>query len=571
MKRLFSILFLAACFSANAVVMQNLTLTGPSNTTMYATNFVNITAVDDTNTIYAGASGSLGARIYKFQRSLPAPNEWAYTNTVGPSDAGYYIVKGDGNGDDVFMQRQTTNDFADGSSLYGTATITPGHTWQDAISGSNPRPFVSFGTNYITNTLSIVNVVGAKAPAPTLDIHSIYLDATNGSDMFWQRGRPDLPMKTFSAAVPMLQEGDTLFVAPGFYGDGGVFVLPRGASVIGEDRARVQIASPGTGQQGALVVTGTGSVLKDFTLGISITIGPATDDPANSVTNAVLENLDVQGTQDGVLLGYYQSLTIVNSTFASPWDAYADYQGAISSRSGYSNAVVNIYDSHFIRDTSLPGTPGPEPWIVGNGQVKMFGGSIRCYGTPSTGLLQTSATAVSKYGHMDLYGVSLENTSSSITINNTNGAKINLHNMSVPVASIVDSSNTVFVVNRDGSGLTNVPPPTTSLSALTSGVWFTNTSGRPQEVRQSFTITEAAVNGVAMVHLITGQQGAALGTWLTNASFGQQTLSTSLATTNVGQLSWCVSNSLVYCFTNQLVGAGNAITPRPNTSQVIQY
>lgn len=127
------------------------------------------------------------------------------------------------------------------------------------------------------------------------------------------------------------------------------------------------------------------------------------------------------------------------------------------------------------------------------------------------------------------------------------------------------------VISGNGSGITNLPSPVQSLAALTSGVWFTNTSGRPQEVRQSFTITEAAVAGVAMVHLITGQQGAALGTWVTNASFGQQTLGTSLATTNVGQLSWCVSNSLVYCFTNQLVGAGNAITPRPNTSQVIQY
>jgi hypothetical protein len=102
-------------------------------------------------------------------------------------------------------------------------------------------------------------------------------------------------------------------------------------------------------------------------------------------------------------------------------------------------------------------------------------------------------------------------------------------------------------------------------------VWFTNASGRLQEYRQSFTITEGAVAGVAKVHLITGQQGAALGTWQTNASFGQMTLATSLVTTNVGQLTWAVSNTLVVCFTNDLVGAGNSITPRPNSSQVIQY
>lgn len=127
--------------------------------------------------------------------------------------------------------------------------------------------------------------------------------------------------------------------------------------------------------------------------------------------------------------------------------------------------------------------------------------------------------------------------------------------------------------NLNTGAFTNIETGTLALlqTNMLSGVWYTNATGQFKEVRQVFTITSAAVLGSENVFLITGVQGAALGTWVTNATCGGSTTIGSLVVTNSYQLSWNVAPGLIWCFTNQLVGAGNAITPRPGTGQIVTY
>ncbi len=104
-----------------------------------------------------------------------------------------------------------------------------------------------------------------------------------------------------------------------------------------------------------------------------------------------------------------------------------------------------------------------------------------------------------------------------------------------------------------------------------SGIFYTNASGAFQLISQNYIHTEAAAAGTTKTHLITGAQGAALGTYITNCSSGQQVLGTSLGTTNLGFLSAGVPSGTVYCFTNQLVGSGNLATPLAGTGQIVTY
>ncbi len=289
---------------------------------MSLTNWVIVTESDDTNSIYVRSAGTAAANgRYVYQRALPSPGVWAYTNVAN----GMYFVSTDGEGDGVLLIRTTTNNFGDGTSLYNgfEPVNTAGNLPWERLTGTLPVPTSHFGTNYTTNTLSQLAISGVPTPAPAIG-NAIYVDATNGNDLFWIRGRRDMPMQTLSAANDASVANDVIYVERGQYSGG--FTMNPGVSLIGSGRGKTIIGAPGVSGQG-IGITGYGPTLKDFTI-----YGPINMEHISTstiTTNGLLQNLYVQGTQDGLFLTEWESFTVIDCYFTSVWDAFADYQGTV--------------------------------------------------------------------------------------------------------------------------------------------------------------------------------------------------------------------------------------------------
>ena len=186
------------------------------------------------------------------------------------------------------------------------------------------------------------------------------------------------------------------------------------------------------------------------------------------------------------------------------------------------------------------------------------------------GVSQTSPRGIVKVSNLQM---------SPGTVANSGGfTNFTLTGVQAPMNYTVNSNLTVggtITGNLIGT-LTNnttgtAATPTLLQTNFLSGIYYTNLSGRFQKVSQTYILTQAAVNGTVGVNLVTGANGAAVGTFVTNCAGGQKTLSTSLATTNVVVLAVGVPNNTIFFFTNQLVGSGNASAPQAGTGQQITY
>lgn len=436
---------------------------GVTNAALYATNYSVVTTSDDTTVINVTTAGSTTARDhYLYLFTLADPRGAVYRGVTN----GLFVINGDGDNDDGdVMIRSSTNNLANGSSLYIGLEPMPGTSWE-ALAGSNPTPGVSYGPLYTTNLFSQLQLSGVPLIAPTINNH-LYL-ATNGSDLYWLRGQPERPFATFSAALAQLQAGDTLHIGPGLFsatsGDG---VTKNGVVIEGSGRGVTLLGSPGT--SGGLSILGNDCVLKDFTIGTSIIMGNGSG--SIGATNLFIWAVDAQGTQDGLLLNTWASVQAWHSRFASPWDAYADFQYAIPSRQFYSNALAEFHYCEFISDDTFPGSFGPENIIMGSGTVRFFDCNIVRIGTNTTATSYISAdssTTGTTNGLMEFYNCVIANRGTvalSNTIHNAQGGKIRLYNTPLDFSKVYDPSNKIEVMTRDGGTLTNL-----NASNLSAGI-----------------------------------------------------------------------------------------------------
>src|SRR5439155_11502028 len=123
--------------------------------------------------------------------------------------------------------------------------------WTTIDNSANPRPsFTSYGTNYLTNYITQVQIGGASIPAPSLG-NDLYVNSAIGNDLFARRGRPDLPYKTVYAALKSATNDDTIVVAPGIYNEVAFkFTLPPGVKLVGAGKriTRIYAHPTSTGQ-----------------------------------------------------------------------------------------------------------------------------------------------------------------------------------------------------------------------------------------------------------------------------------------------------------------------------------
>jgi hypothetical protein len=439
-----------------ATTVQN--VSGGTNALIYATNVVVFTA--NTNQIVltgagtATANGTYGLRTDDGTRQVwtnCASTALLVINPAHPDYPSGYVTD-------------------EGAMLYGAAFSLLGR-WE-AVEGAAPAPFACYLTN-VPNVFSRMIMANVAPPAPAIN-NDIYVDATFGNDLFWQRGRPDLPLRSFQAAINAAGSNDTIRFAPGFY-PASTRTLAPGVKMLGAGRNLTIISNSN------IQVMGNDSVLRGFTLKGSVHVGPETSgDPP--VTNLFMEDLDVFGSQDGLYLGSWETVTAVNCRFGSPWDAYADYQYQVGGRQNYTNAVATFYNCEFHLDY----TPGSwfnngEAVVVGSGTMKMYGGVIRTrlIGATTCVGVYTVWNAGGNLGAVELWGVNLDygnQDGAAYAIKNTLGARISLHGMAVNTADVVGP--VVFdVPTQSGLNLApfNTEPTADQIGA--SGARFWNSNG----------------------------------------------------------------------------------------------
>ncbi len=140
------------------------------------------------------------------------------------------------------------------------------------------------------------------------------------------------------------------------------------------------------------------------------------------------------------------------------------------------------------------------------------------------------------------------------------------------VAQTGGNATNLNVNNLTVTGTATLPAasfsPTVLMTNYISGQIYTNLSGATVETRSAVVLTNAAIAGIAGMELQIGNPGGAL----TSVDFAEnQTLSTSLATTNRLGLSCFVTNGGCWTYTNKSVGAGNASGPISGTGQLITW
>jgi hypothetical protein len=326
--------------------------------------------------------------------------------------------------------------------------------WSAIDNSARPRPsFTSYGTNYLTNYITQVQVGGASVPAPSLG-NDLYVNSAIGNDLFARRGRPDLPYKTVYAALSAATNDDTLLVAPGTYDETPfTFRIPPGIKIIGAGKRVTRIYGHPTHTGEANFDLSSSNVLSGFSTDFVISLGGYTTYPKyGAATNVFLQNIEAQGVGDVVYLNIWQSITAEDCTFISQSDCFVNFQPyplGTNAVAELHNCVLKTQGTGILSNHGLANG--------GYGQIRMFGGSIdarnaassACVWAPATvpgGSIELSAVAL-RYGTTNAAGraYAILNTSGTNCHITVNGMLVNVADVFGPISYIGNLYSTNLV------------------------------------------------------------------------------------------------------------------------------
>jgi hypothetical protein len=430
---------------------------GGTNVLLYATNTYVATPYPDTNWIYVSGAGRAAANgVYGLQSSTPT---LAYTNINGmrfvyfPDEFADYVWEIIDPGG-VPLYGAYHFDFTDAGDV---------GLWTAIDNSARPRPsFLSYGTNYLTNYTTQMQIVGAPVPAPVLG-NDLYVNSAIGNDLFARRGRPDLAYKTVYAALKSATNDDTILVAPGVYDEAPFkFRLPPGVKLVGAGKRVTRIyANPRfTGE--ANFDLSSSNVLSGFSTDFVISLGGYTTYPIyGPATNVFLQNIEARGFGDVVYLAFWHSIIAEDCTFISQSDCFVDFQ----SGSLGSNAVAELHNCVLKTEgTGILSNHGLANG--GRSQIRMFGGSIEAKnaassvcvwapgGGPSGGSIELSGVAL-RYGTTNTSGrgYAILNDSGTNCHVIVNGMLVNVNDVYGPITYIGNLyfTNLVGTASADAS------------------------------------------------------------------------------------------------------------------------
>jgi hypothetical protein len=347
-----------------------------------------------------------------------------------------------------------------GASQFDFTDVENVGIWTTIQSSANPRPsFTSYGTNYLTNYITQVQVGGASVPAPSLG-NDLYVNAAIGNDLFARRGRPDLPYKTVYAALSDATNDDTILIAPGTYNETPFkFRIPPGIKLVGAGKRVTRIYAHPAKTGDANFDLSSSNVLSGFSTDFVISLGGYTTYPKyGSPTNVFLQNIEAQGVGDVVYLSFWQSITAEDCTFISHSDCFVNFQ----TDSLGTNAVAELHNC--VLKTEGSGILSNHGLANGGyGQLRMFGGSIEARnaassacvwapGGPPGGSIELSAVAL-RYGTTNAAGqayaiLNASGTNCHVTVN---GMLVNVADVFGPISYVGNLYSTNLVGTAQAS------------------------------------------------------------------------------------------------------------------------
>jgi len=346
----------------NVTVYGGLSLAGPTNVVLYATNNYVVTTSANTNVIVVNGAGTYSANgVYTLQSTSP--------NLLFINASGMRLIYLPDDADFVW---QIVN--PQSAVLYGSSAddLSNADLWA-VVAGAAPKPrSIAYGVNFVKNYITQLAIQGANPPGPLLG-NELYVNAAIGSDIFAQRGRPDLPYKTVYAALRAAATNDVVRVAPGVYNETFNLTLPPGLKLLGAGKRVTCLYGAQSGF--ANLDLSSSNVLSGFSTDFIISLGgyaftfPAYGGP----TNTLLENVEAYGGGDVVFGTCWQGFRAVNCDFISRGDCFADGQLWDAG----TNAVAELYNCRLVGGWHVIGH-------YGRGQIRMFGGSIEATSASSS-------------------------------------------------------------------------------------------------------------------------------------------------------------------------------------------
>lgn len=421
---------------------------GTSNAFIYATNTYVATPSPDTNWIYVSGAGRAGANgAYGIQSPTPA---LVYTNSNGMR----FVYFPDEFADYVWEIIDPSNVPLYGANQFDFTDVENVGIWMTIDTSAQPRPsFTSYGTNYLTNYVTQLQVGGASVPAPSLG-NDLYVNSAIGNDLFAQRGRPDLPYKTVYAALSAATNDDTILVAPGTYNETPFkFRIPPGIKLVGAGKRVTRIYGHPARTGDANFDLSSSNVLSGFSTDFVISLGGYTTYPKyGAATNVFLQNIEAQGVGDVVYLSYWQSITAEDCTFISHSDCFVNFQTdplGTNAVAELHNCVLKTEGSGVLSNHGLANG--------GYGQLRMFGGSVEarnaassaCIWSPSGlpgGSIELSAVAL-RYSTTNAAGrayaiLNASGTNCHVTVN---GMLVNVADVYGPISYVGNLYSTNLV------------------------------------------------------------------------------------------------------------------------------
>lgn len=346
----------------------------------------------------------------------------------------------------------SVNRWADETTTQITNGIIPiTTTWEDGVANPLPNNTIQFKTNTVTSSPSL----GGSDSA-------LYVNPALGNDLYWKRGRSDLPFATLGAAVIQATNNDLIKLSPGTFTLSANVILPLGVKLVGSGK-RVSTINGVAGF--SVQVTGTNSTLRDFSINAGeLYIGNSTG--SLLATNVLLYNVEVtKGVSDALFLSGWDALTAVDCYFQGDYDSYADSQFAV--RPNYTNAAGTFINCQF--DSISTGNGNPiHAAALGESKVRFVNCLFRAInGTNECKAITTSVNFGANFGRTTLYGCTFDYSTTNGTayaIYNNRTNNITVDNLTVPAGDVFDPGSAVKFLQVDGSIVTNL-----NASSLASG------------------------------------------------------------------------------------------------------
>lgn len=405
---------------------------GMSNVFVYATNSYAATGFADTNWIYVSGAGRASANgVYGLRSSTTT---LVYTNADGMK----FVYFPDETAPYVWEIIDASNVALYGASQFDFTDSENVGIWTTIDSTARPRPsYLSYGTNYLTNYVTQMQVGGAAVPAPSLG-NDLYVNSAIGNDLFARRGRPDLAYKTVYAALKSATNDDTIVVAPGVFNESPFkFRIPPGVKLVGAGKRITRIYGHPSFTGEANFDLSSSNVLAGFSTDFVISLGGYTTYPIyGAPSNVFLQNIEAQGKGDVVYLNWWQGITAEDCTFISQSDCFVNFQldwFGTNAVAELHNCVLKTEGSGILSNHGLANG--------GRGQIRMFGGSIEARNAASSACVW--APNATPGGSIELSGVALRygttNTSGrAYAILNASGTncQVTLNGMLVNVGDV---------------------------------------------------------------------------------------------------------------------------------------